>query len=301
MWQKTSAGVNAVAAINGVPYTASEVKDLRYVQSGNVMFLTHKNHKPMMLRRNSLTSWTLEELPFRGGPWISGEEWASGVKLKMEGSLQTRKITSTGGNVFSSGLIGTLLKVEYAVKAQTFELTSLAAPDKAVCNPFEVKGTMNITTAGEWTGLIEVERSADGGETWTTIRQYRRTNIETQGQWDFTISETEDKVLYRVTAQHNASSSSSGGDITPGGDDYPQNTYPEHPDVDGGENYIYRAQWYTENDFVEVTTYTGKTCYYSPSVHQTFYFVGEDNIGKYGYVVDGYPEGYDENGNYVGG
>ena len=248
VWQKASTGVNAIAAINGSPYTASEVKDLRYVQSGNVMFLTHKNHKPMMLRRNSLTSWTLKELPFRGGPWISGEEWASGSTLQMSGRSKIRVLYSSTDGVFGAGVEGTLLKIEYAVKAKTIELTSKASPNAAVSEAFVVKGTMNITTAGEWTGLIKVDRSADGGSTWVTVRQYRRTNIDTQGQWDFTISETEDNVLYRVTAQHGAVTSSStpapedngssGGSGNSG--EYIPTEYPEHPDIEGGENYINR-------------------------------------------------------------
>ena len=201
--RRTETGNYVMLAVNiATPYTASEVKDLRYVQSGNVMFLTHKNHKPMMLRRNSLRSWTLEELPFRGGPWINGEEWASGVKLRFSTMAASKTINSIGGNVFSSNVKGSLLKVEYAVKAKTQEMTSTQSPGYTQSEPFVVKGTMNVTTAGEWRGLIRIDRSADGGNTWVTIRQYRRTDTETQGQWDFTISETEENILYRVRAEH---------------------------------------------------------------------------------------------------
>ncbi len=202
IWCKTSSGYSPVGSVITTPYSVSEAKDLRYVQSGNVMFLTHRNHKPMMLRRNSLTSWTLEELPFRNGPFISGEEWSSGTKLKLEGAGRTRTVKSDGKNVFSSGLVGTLLQVEYAVESKMFSLESALSPDKAISQIFEVKGTMNITTAGDWQGVVTVDRSADGGVTWITVRQYVRRDTASQGQWDFTLSETEDGVLYMVTAQH---------------------------------------------------------------------------------------------------
>ena len=198
VWQKTSSGVNAVAAVNGSPYTASEVKDLRYVQSGNVMFLTHKNHKPMMLRRNSLTSWTLEELPYKGGPWIEGSAWNTDAVLSIDTSISS--IYSTA-NIFSTGLEGTLLKIEYAVNGKTSILLSGPEGSENETEPFEVKGTLNIMTAGEWRGLITIWRKVSGG-TWLEIRQYRRTDTEKQGQWDITITETEDYVLYKVSAWH---------------------------------------------------------------------------------------------------
>ena len=201
--RKSAYGDYFIAAVSiATPYTADEVKDLRHIQSGNVMFLTHKNHKPMMLTRNSLTSWTLKELPFKGGPWISGEEWASGVKLRFSTMAAVKTFNSIGGDAFTGDLRGTLLKVEYAVAAKTIEMTSYISPNYARSAAFEVKGTMNVTTAGEWRGIVLVDRSSDGGSTWVTVRQYRRTDTETQGQWDFTITETEENVLYRVRAQH---------------------------------------------------------------------------------------------------
>ncbi len=334
VWQRTSSGVNAVAAINGSPYTASEVKDLRHVQSGNVMFLAHKNHKPMMLQRNSLTSWTLQELPFRGGPWITGEEWASGVKLRFSTTAASKVINSIGGNVFTSNLSGSLIKTEYAVAAKTIELTSTTLGTKT--EPFVVKGTMNVTTAGDWTGLIQVDRSADGGNTWVTIRQYKRTNIETQGQWDFTISETEENILYRVAATHEGetfngatsgeiSNTGSSGENSSGGsgsgnsggnsgDDSSEvdvilnRLLYGHPDVTSGENYRYLYGWKDSSQHITGTsTSNGYEYFYNPYKNITFYVVGLDeeladkcvqyitmgyrDMAKYGYAVDGNPEG----------
>ncbi len=304
VWQKTSSGVNAIAGINGTPYTASEVKDLRYVQSGNVMFLTHKNHKPMMLRRNSLTSWTLEELPFRGGPWISGEEWCPGAKLRFSTIDTDRMVESIDGDVFSGNVAGSLIKVEYAVAPKTMELVS--ARTETTSDTFEVKGTLNVTTAGDWIGTIKVDRSADGGNTWVTIRQYVRTNTETQGQWDFTISETEDNILYRVRAKHKATTDDSGGDDSGGSGEPAFHTAEEggHPDVEGGENYVWLIAWMTAGAAYYSMTYQGTDAngmhfYYNGGVKQTFYPVGELNHQEYGYYQDGYPAGYDENGYWI--
>ena len=318
-------GDHVMLAVNiSTPYTADEVKDLRYIQSGNVMFLAHKNHKPMMLRRNSLRSWTLEELPFRGGPWINGEEWASGVKLRFSNIAASKTINSIGGNAFGADVTGSLIKVEYPVAARSMELTSKKSPNRAETEPFVVKGTMNVTTAGDWTGLITVDRSADGGNTWITVRQYRRTSTSTQGQWDFTITETEENILYRVTAMHEeqtVSGASSSVEIPNNGSlggEYSQEELSAvdeildkllygHPDVEGGENYRYLYGWKTSMQHISGTsTSNGYTYWYNPYRNITFYGVGLDEelankcvqyitmgyreMAIYGYAVDGNPE-----------
>ncbi len=198
VWQKGSGGYTSIAAIN-TPYTLSEVKDLRYVQSGNVMFLTHKNHKPQVLRRNNLTSWSINPLNYSGGPWINSNEWADrDVKLHLSGNT----LISEGGKIFYSGMEGTLIRLEYPVEPrfQTIQST----PEGAESAIFEVKGTMNVMTSGEWLGTISIDRSSDGGNTWITIREYVRQDTETQGQWDFTITEAEERILYRVRAKNEA-------------------------------------------------------------------------------------------------
>ena len=189
------------------PYAGSDLGGLRYVQSGNVMFLTHRNYKPMILRRESLSSWVLQDLPFAGGPFIDGSEWNSKAEIILSGSGDNRTARSTGAGIFTSGLEGTLLKLEYAVSPLTETFSSEPEPLTGSSSTIEVKGTLNVMTTGEWKGIISVQRSSDGGNSWVTIRQYKRTDPGTQGQWDFSVSETEAYILYRVTAQHTSKTS----------------------------------------------------------------------------------------------
>ena len=172
------------------PYAENDLSGLRYVQSGNVMFLVHRKYKPMMLTRKGLFSWVIEEIPYHGGPFIDGAEWNGNAVLDLDGTGDNRTVRSSTG-MFSQELVGTLLKLEYAVEAQTETFKSEPEPLTGSSMTYEVKGTLNVMTAGKWTGLITVRRSSDGGASWVTIRQYKRTDIETQGQWDFTVSEAE--------------------------------------------------------------------------------------------------------------
>ncbi len=51
------------------PYQADELFDVHFVQSADVMTLTHPNHRPRELRRNGATDWSLVEINF--GPVLS--------------------------------------------------------------------------------------------------------------------------------------------------------------------------------------------------------------------------------------
>ena len=213
VWIGVSNTPKVIATID-TPYSIADVQGLHYVQSGNVIFLAHQNYKPQKLTRSSLTDWTIEDFPFHGGPFIEGTEWNATAYIELNGTGDNRTLRSRNAGIFSEGLVGTLVKLEYAVPPKTTVITSEPSPLVEMTSPYEVKGTLNIMTTGDWTGLITVQRSADGGESWVTIRQYRRTNYENQGQWDFTVSETDASILYRVTATHD----NKGEPISP---DYP--------------------------------------------------------------------------------
>ena len=50
------------------PYLHTELADIRFAQSADVMYLVHPNHEPRQITRTSHTAWTLTEVDFRRGP-----------------------------------------------------------------------------------------------------------------------------------------------------------------------------------------------------------------------------------------
>lgn len=47
-----------------IPYTAAQLPGIRYAQSGDVITMTHKDHRPKLLKRLSATSWSLTNAVF---------------------------------------------------------------------------------------------------------------------------------------------------------------------------------------------------------------------------------------------
>jgi len=58
---ETSPGVRYQLSI---PYTESELPDIRFSQSGNTLYICHQNHFPKLLQRVTDTNWTLTDIPF---------------------------------------------------------------------------------------------------------------------------------------------------------------------------------------------------------------------------------------------
>jgi hypothetical protein len=58
---ESSPGVRYELAI---PYTAAQLPDVQYAQSGNTMYLVHPSHPPKLLQRITDTNWTLTDIPF---------------------------------------------------------------------------------------------------------------------------------------------------------------------------------------------------------------------------------------------
>lgn len=58
-----------------IPYTAAQLPGIRYAQSGDVITMTHKDHRPKLLKRLGATSWSLTNAVFTteiGAPTIEG-------------------------------------------------------------------------------------------------------------------------------------------------------------------------------------------------------------------------------------
>lgn len=51
------------------PWATAELFDLRYVQSGDVIFVVHESHQPHRIERRATRSWSLTKHEILNGPW----------------------------------------------------------------------------------------------------------------------------------------------------------------------------------------------------------------------------------------
>lgn len=127
------------------PYAASELADLQYAQTADVMYITHPNHPPRTLVRTGHTSWTFAELEFRNGPFL-GYNVNESLTLAASGTSGSITLTASQ-DLFDSGHVDALFLLEEEDSNQY----SMWEPDKSYALNAKVRWQSNVyicTTAG---------------------------------------------------------------------------------------------------------------------------------------------------------
>ena len=157
--QKTSDQLLKLAS----PYRASQLKDIKFVQSADVVFLVHPNYPPKKLSRISDTNWTFTDFDYIFPPLNNEED--SGLTISSSSSTGSTTLTS---NIpfFNRNMEGEFLAFSVP---RTLSQASLSTPSGGL-NQSNISDSLNvsntnwtITTGGNWLGRVAVERSLDGG------------------------------------------------------------------------------------------------------------------------------------------
>lgn len=98
------------------PYTQAQVADIKRVQSVDTLYLAHASHPAYKLLRFGHTSWSLVEIAFTDGPYLTG----NGTTTTFQSSATTGSATVTASSVtgvndgqgFLSTDVGRLMRVK---------------------------------------------------------------------------------------------------------------------------------------------------------------------------------------------
>lgn len=94
------------------PYPASAIRRIRYVQSVDVMTLTHPDYKPMELSRFGQQDWRLSEFAYENGPFLEAN---TDDGITVYASAETGAVTLTASSgIFTPEHVGGLFKLEQA-------------------------------------------------------------------------------------------------------------------------------------------------------------------------------------------
>lgn len=173
--QIMSAGVPYEIA---TPYTESELPELQFVQSADMLFIVHPNHFPKRLSRTGHTSWILEDIPFikryfpsvgmlkgdfdtyslgiekvKNGSFDADVNWAKGAGWAISGGVASKVATTTETlSQNTDEVAGETYKV-------TYRLTKTAGTGITV-SIGDVSGTQR-TTDGLYTEYITATGGGD--------------------------------------------------------------------------------------------------------------------------------------------
>lgn len=188
------------------PYAGSHFKNLRWLQSGNAVYLFHPNVPTRLLMRTA-NGWTLDTVEFENGPF---EDINTDPDKKLY-------VGEAGGGLFISSMFdmkdimykGQLLKIETEVKAYAEEL-SVSKGDSndefgswvEVSKP--VFGAFTFRTSGRWTGKLEVERKRPDMN-WEPFKTYAS---EPGAEENFSFSGTAEEYAHRYRFRYKGGNAS---------------------------------------------------------------------------------------------
>ena len=182
-------------------YTASELPDIKVVQSADVMTVVHPNHPVMELKRTGESAFTFTEKTFEFPPVLD-------PNLDDACTITPSAVSGTGitltasKDVFTSGNVGGYFELVHTRQSNEISRDFTADGNSG---SLEVYGYWTFTTHGTWTGTLTIQRSFDGGASWTDYRTYSSandSNTSTSGE------EEERNVLYRLTMENYQQASS---------------------------------------------------------------------------------------------
>lgn len=180
------------------PYLEADLFAIQYVQSNDVMWLTHNSYAPRQLSRTSATAFSLSEITFTKGPFLQRNDiyYEDGVTMTPSVTTGTGTLTlsATTNFEFESTHVGALFKLTQP-RVNTDTTGSLTSPTTGVIgSALYVDGVATFTLHGTWTGTVKLQRNADGTN-WETVKSFVSAN---DSRFSHVFNELEDNVQYRI-------------------------------------------------------------------------------------------------------
>lgn len=179
------------------PYLEADLQDLKFISSADVIYITHPDYQPRTLTRNGATDWTLALYDPQDGPFAP--ENVDDISISASALTGSISLTATSA-IFASTDVGALFRVRHFVDGGTVSEAKTGTGSTASLNCFT---TWRLITHGTWTAKFDIEKSTDGGTTWTTIRSFSGAddfNVDTHGTEDPEVHTVPFKLRITVTS-----------------------------------------------------------------------------------------------------
>ena len=103
----TSGGTAAKVYQITTEYTDSQLADLQFAQSADVMYITHPAHEPTKLTRTGHTSWTIADVDFEKGPYLDDNTTDTTLTASAT-TVGTGRTLTASASLFASTDVGRL-------------------------------------------------------------------------------------------------------------------------------------------------------------------------------------------------
>jgi len=176
-------------------YLTADLFDIQYIQSADTMYLVHPDYPPATLTRTAHNAWTLADVAFENGPFMSKNTTTTTITP----SATTGTITLTASSsIFTANHVGSLWKLRHVIGADLVTGYFTRADDGSTSDTLTVQRgrSFDWTSGYIWVATLALQRSYDEGTTWMDVRSH----VRERGSPNISFSGIEDvnDALYRV-------------------------------------------------------------------------------------------------------
>lgn len=181
------------------PYAVEDLLQLQYKQLNDVMWRVHSDYAPRKLVRTTATSFSIDEIEFKTGPFLLRNDLIDPEDLDTSTMATDVYEKGTIGTLtcsedfFDTDHIGALFKLVHA-RIDTIVKIEKLRPATGYSSAIDVKETFQFRTHGSWKGIVILERNENNAG-WESYRTYRCDKDENT---QLTVTEDADNVQYRI-------------------------------------------------------------------------------------------------------
>jgi len=153
------------------PYAAPSISSIQYCQNHDVVYLFHNNYPPKTLIRAASNSWSIVNLPFTGGPFMTANTGSTILSVSSASSGASVTISSstaiftpsTGSLAGQAGHVGSWWSLGSTITSATtglavqgcFQITSVTSPSTATGVIYQALTTTSGTAwaEGSWSDV----------------------------------------------------------------------------------------------------------------------------------------------------
>jgi len=152
------------------PYTAADLRSLRFEQSNDVVWIYHKDYRTRVLERRGDTSWSLRLFRPLTGPF----EIPNLGSTTLAVSALTGSVNVTASrDFFTSEVVGQLLELEHTGQTETISATAIdQATDEIRVFGIETNRVFNFDISGTFVGTIKLQQSVGNTVDWVDYQTF---------------------------------------------------------------------------------------------------------------------------------
>lgn len=154
------------------PYQSTDLDGLRFETSGDTIFITHPDYQTRLLQRFGETDWRISLYSADDGPFMA-ENIDDTFTMNVSAVSGSGVTLTAAQDIFANGHVGALFKLRHYVEGQTATQAFGSATTGSAIRCFT---TWRVISHGTWTGTFKIEKSTDGGTTWTVLRTFSSVN-----------------------------------------------------------------------------------------------------------------------------